>query len=494
MSPYEHPSGYETPPARVSIAELCHPTCQSFYDVMRSLVDTQPECSSMELGGMLMNVLCSECGKPLWPVVESGDAADLGGMLRGAACASQPCTAAFQSLVAHLSACNSFRAPLPAALVQLATSCAAPAPASHAHFAELARHLPDAWFGASFGRRRGAPTSPSPPRPPPAAPSPPEPPPPAPPFFVTAIYSGFACGSPVQIRISSPFECQHAVASTVNKPYFALSPVQRTCFGCTQGEVNRRVKNNAFDIYETHPAAPPHRPPHAPPGSPRPPPSSPSPPPTPSRPPHPAARSPPPPHAPPSPPGRGEGLLFAGFACGSLETGLRMGVWDTEHCARALGRPADSPLPPAFAYSFSTHYCFGCTREQALRRTANTEYSIYDTRTVLRQYSARVSAQHGGAGGSHALRDDGVAAAPLGREGRRPRGALLGCAAFGVVGGSLVALVGLVLRNTQRRRLRRRAAWLPQAPLRLGLGATPAADVSDTAAGARGTPACLQLL
>lgn len=158
MSPYEHPSGYETPPARVSIAELCHPTCQSFYDVMRSLVDTQPECSSMELGGMLMNVLCSECGKPLWPVVESGDAADLGGMLRGAACASQPCTAAFQSLVAHLSACNSFRAPLPAALVQLATSCAAPAPASHAHFAELARHLPDAWFGASFGRRRGAPT------------------------------------------------------------------------------------------------------------------------------------------------------------------------------------------------------------------------------------------------------------------------------------------------------------------------------------------------
>lgn len=158
LSPYEYPSGYAIPPKEVTIAELCNPRCRSFYDVLRSLVETQPECSSMELGGMVMSALCSDCGKPLWPVVQSGGAPDLGESLRGAICASQHCTASFQTLLAHLGTCSSFSAPLPASLSQLSALCAAPEPASRARFAELALHLPDAWFGRNYGRARIEPT------------------------------------------------------------------------------------------------------------------------------------------------------------------------------------------------------------------------------------------------------------------------------------------------------------------------------------------------
>lgn len=151
LSPYEHPSGYATPPTEVTITELCHPRCQSFYDVMRSIADTQPECSSMELGGMLMNVLCSDCGKSLWPVVQSGGAPDLGAVLRDAACASLRCSASLEGLLAHLGTCQSFSTPLPVGLGALQAHCSAPEPASRARFAELALRLPDAWRGKSYG-------------------------------------------------------------------------------------------------------------------------------------------------------------------------------------------------------------------------------------------------------------------------------------------------------------------------------------------------------
>ncbi|KAJ1631994.1 hypothetical protein T492DRAFT_869037 [Pavlovales sp. CCMP2436] len=97
MSPYLFPSGFATPPSEVKLAELCHPRCQSFYDVMRSLVDVQSECSPTELGGMVMSTLCSD------------------------------------------------------QLYRLDGLCAGPGPASHARFGELAKHLPDSWHGANFG-------------------------------------------------------------------------------------------------------------------------------------------------------------------------------------------------------------------------------------------------------------------------------------------------------------------------------------------------------
>lgn len=284
----------------------------------------------------------------------------------------------------------------------------------------------------------------------------------------------------MQIRISTPFECQRVVAATVDTPYFALSPIQQTCFGCTRTEVERRVQNNAFDIYVTHPSSPPHAPPSPPPCPPGVPPGLPAPPPLP---PHPAASSPPPPRAPPAPPGEGEGLLFAHSACGSLDTGLRMGVWDPAQCARALARVQGAPMPPAFAYSASMHYCFPCTRDQvgsaarppapnppvrttaprtdsapraarrraapaqALRRTANGEYSIYETRTVLRTNGLS----------RHALRREGAAAAAQpGRASPAVR-ARAPLTARAVECGALACVaLGLALDGARRWRARRR--------------------------------------
>jgi hypothetical protein len=149
----------------------------------------------------------------------------------------------------------------------------------------------------------------------------------------------------VQIRVQSPLECARAVArATPAYPYFALSPVHQTCFGCTEADVRRRIASVAFDIYDAHPAA------EARSGA--------------------GARDAAPAPSSPRPPGRASSSKFIGHACGSFETGLRMGVWSALQCARALRGQAERTqlaVAPFFAHSEQTHYCFPCTPQQVRR-------------------------------------------------------------------------------------------------------------------------------
>lgn len=452
LSPFEHPSGHAPTDSSqpTSIEGLCHPRCRNFYDVLRAMVASELECSANELGGMAMELLCSDCARPTWPIVDSGDGTALPGALRSAVCSSGHCTDSFHAFGRHLQKCGKFKTPVPAELLDLHGLCGMDESSSRRHFATLLTHVRQAWGGAEYGyvegspprecrrasphperrtraaaarelgsvpplltsdpppylHRRAAlrplsaasraprpartPAAASPPAPPPPSPAPPDAPPPMPPMALNAAYVGYACGKPVQIKIVSPFECQRLVATTLDTPYFSLSPLQQTCFACTQAEVNARHRDTAFDIYITHAPSPPLSPPSRPPA---PPPSSPSLPPPPAPPPllPPAA-----PSAPPSPPGLGRGLLYAGYACGSFQTGIRLNMWTPRDCARNLARqkPGSAGFgAPAFAHALDTHYCFPCTAEQVNVRTPSGEYNIYETREVIKA----IREAHGGA-------------------------------------------------------------------------------------------------
>lgn len=90
---------------------------------------------------MLLNALCSDCGRVLWPLVEAGTGERASDALRAAACDKPACTAQFGELLAHLKGCGAFQPALPAD-TELHAACAA-GPRWDALFAAL----PSSWRG-----------------------------------------------------------------------------------------------------------------------------------------------------------------------------------------------------------------------------------------------------------------------------------------------------------------------------------------------------------